>query len=1578
MNNSHAFNKQQAPRVFAVLILVLTLLSSTVAPVYASHPANVRSSRALSPSFKTVAVRSPWALPLWLPSVQPLAAPSPLGLLAIDVQELKIEEPIGTAIATRTLTADDAVTLYAIGHNGGITESQIATWALPAGATIGNLAVLVGISTTFTAESVGSATLTATLVATPTISTTIQITVTPGALASIVIRDATDGNGSEVGTHNMTTDDELTVYAAGYDADDNYISDVSVTWGTTGDLDAVPAGPATSATFAPSSARTSGTITADDGSAPTGATGVITVDPGVLASIVIRDATDGNGSEVGTHNMTTDDELTVYAAGYDADDNYISDISVTWSTAGDLDAVPAGPTTSVTFAPSSADTSGAITADDGSGHTDATGAITVDPGALDYFTVTSPTPRTAGVSFIVTVTAYDADGNPKTDYNGTVALTSSDPRAVLPTDDGTDWSNGAKDFTLRLITTGAQTYTVQDGAISETSASITVNPAALDYFEMSGYPTEVTAGESWDNYSAAVIVTAYDRYDNVKTDYAGQVYFTSTDLRAVLPYTSGSRYTFVPGDDEGSHSFPCDDFVLYTTLFHRITVRGGGESTQSTNILVNPALLGEFIISNVPDGVAGVPFQLNITALDLWDNLKTDYTGRPDLTDTTGSILPIRTDANCFFPSGTCEQTAAITRAMNDIRVAVTDGSVSEQSNNFDVSPASLHHIRINSAPDNGGQGYEYPVEVGVHVMDIYQTYNVWTAGYDQFDNYRDDLSADWGLTGVLAQGEIAPTSGISTTFSPAPILSGTGIITAVYGGLTDSTGLFTIQAPWLIIEKIGPPYEVPAGTTKMEYTITWRNVGTALAQNIHITDTYDNNVYDPYGTGSPAYHPGSLVWTVPALPAGDQGGATLLVDVVGSLTPGTILENLVEIGGPRIETHTFIETTIVTATPDLSVFLNDDVDDPVGAGGELDLQVTFDNNGNAPVNNIVFSLTLDSHLTFLRSEGFDPVISPSQATGNEGRWELSILGGHDEFDFFVTVQVDEFMVDGYVLLHRAVINSDDEGPAYATEDTSVTAPVLVLTQVAAPRPAIAYSPLTFTLAYSNVGQADASALHITDTVPDNTDFVSCSPAPCDENDGIVTWEPGDLASMDGGVVNMVVNVDRNLDPGTVLTNHAGVWVYAAFGYSATAILTTTVVSTPSLGLNISDGKLSVEAGEEVIYTVSYTNTGSGRAYSTTIVATPPSSARVGDVGCLPEAACVSEGGQLVYDVGTVEGGESDSVHMVVRVHDPLPAGALDITALTVINTVTPGDALMDNVSQDVDAVTTRPDLELEANYSTISPYPGKRITYTLAYINSGHIATEGVIITATQPHYTTYDSSVSSNWQELGDGHYYTTLGSLDYDEGGLLSFVVTLPTGTFTTTMPNFDAAFGIYDDGISGIDGDLSNNVIKAPLGVPDISIQDVEINWATLWSGQVGKHITVTLENQGTGVACSPGADGTIEFCYTFYIDLYINPDFNPVSHPTGPPFSPFYHQYAGPMQPGAVESYTIYEFDYRYEQMFKLPPGVHPMTLYAQVDNYNNESMYPNGLVFESNEWNNVYGPIVPPHSVFLPAMMHVH
>jgi streptogramin lyase len=84
----------------------------------------------------------------------------------------------------------------------------------------------------------------------------------------------------------------------------------------------------------------------------------------------------------------------------------------------------------------------------------------------DGFLVTpSAASVTAGSSFSVTVEAVDYQGDPSTDFIGTVHFTSSDPQAGLPADyTFTPADAGVHTFTITLSSGGRQTVTVTDTA----------------------------------------------------------------------------------------------------------------------------------------------------------------------------------------------------------------------------------------------------------------------------------------------------------------------------------------------------------------------------------------------------------------------------------------------------------------------------------------------------------------------------------------------------------------------------------------------------------------------------------------------------------------------------------------------------------------------------------------------------------------------------------------------------------------------------------------------------------------------------------------------------------------------------------------------------------------------------------------------------------------------------------------------------------------------------------------------------------------------------------------------------------
>ena len=263
--------------------------------------------------------------------------------------------------------------------------------------------------------------------------------------------------------------------------------------------------------------------------------------------------------------------------------------------------------------------------------------ITVKAAAATTLRITGfPTSDTAGTDGNVTVTAYDAFGNVATAYTGTVALTSSDPQAVLPpyyTFTAAD--AGQHSFGVTLDMSGTQSITATDIATSNltaTESGIAVQAATAKTLTIAGLPTTVTAGTVY-----GVTITARDAYGNVATGYTGTVSLTTSDPHAVMP----PSYTFTD-DDAGQHSF---GVAFDTSGTQSITATDTATSNLTgteSNISVKPGTATTLKVTGFPKSdTAGTAGSVTVTAYDAFGNVATSYTGTVSLSSSDPhAVLP--------------------------------------------------------------------------------------------------------------------------------------------------------------------------------------------------------------------------------------------------------------------------------------------------------------------------------------------------------------------------------------------------------------------------------------------------------------------------------------------------------------------------------------------------------------------------------------------------------------------------------------------------------------------------------------------------------------------------------------------------------------------------------------------------------------------------------------------------------------------------------------------------------------------------------------------------------------------------
>src|SRR5206468_3348124 len=289
-------------------------------------------------------------------------------------------------------------------------------------------------------------------------------------------------------------------------------------------------------------------------------------------------------------------------------------------------------------------------------------------------------------------------------------------------------------------------------------------------------------------------------------------------------------------------------------------------------------------------------------------------------------------------------------------------------------------------------------------------------------------------------------------------------------------------------------------------------------------------------------------------------------------------------------------------------------------------------------------------------------------------------------------------------------VDSNETAPvAGAAITTTVSsAPLLSISKTDAPDPVNAGSNITYTLSYSNTGNANASGVVITDTIPVNTTFVSATGGGT-LSAGVVTWNIGALSAGASSSVQLVVRAASPLANGTVITNATYSIDSNETAPMAGAAITTTVSSVPVLSISKTDAPDPVNAGSNVTYTLSYSNTGNANASGVVITDTIPANTTfVSATGGGTLAA-----GVVTWNVGALGAGSSSSVQLVVQVTSPLANGTVISNSNYGIDSTetapTAGAAI-------TTTVTSSPVLAISKGDAPDPVSAGSNITYTLSY----------------------------------------------------------------------------------------------------------------------------------------------------------------------------------------------------------------------------------------------------------------------
>jgi len=761
----------------------------------------------------------------------------------------------GPELANKTLTADQALVVHAAGFDASnnYLGDQSVNWSVSGG--IGTLTPASGATTTLNATTIGAGVITADH---PTATDDVSglITVTAGAPHHVKILAAASGNTAEVANVTLTSGQTFTVHAGSFDADGNYTGDATVNWSVTGGIGTLNPAAGISTTFVATSVG-SGIIIADHANLLDDATGAIIVTAGTLSYVKIVEGAAGNGPELGAKTLTTDQTLTVHAAGYDASGNYLGDLSVTWSVTGGIGTVTPASGIATTFN-ATTPAVGAIIADHATATDDASGTITVVPGAAYRVKILAAasgntpevgaTTLTSGQLLIVHASGFDADDN----YIADVSVNWSVSGGI-----GTLNPTAGVSTIFTATTLGAGVITADHASlIDDATGVITVSAGSLSYIKIvegpSGNSLELGSRTLTADQSLTVHAAGYDASGNYLGDQP--VTWSVTGGIGVLSATTGISTTFnanVPGAGviAADHATATDDVSGTITVVvgapHRVKVLSGaiGVTAEVGNITLT----------------SGQTLVVHASSFDADDNYIGDISVMWSVSGGIGT-LSVTNGVTTTFTA---------TSAGGGIITADHPSLLDDATGFITVLSGALSYVKIVEGATGNGP------ELGAKTMTTDQTLAVHAAGYDASGNYLGDFSVTWSLSGGV--GTLSPAIGTATTLNANRI--GIGVITADHvAAVDDISGTLTVTAGAARHVKI---LDGASGNTT-EAGATNLIVGATLVVHASSFDVDENFISDV-----------SVNWTV-------SGG-------IGSLNPAA--------GISTVFTATTAGTGVITAT---------------------------------------------------------------------------------------------------------------------------------------------------------------------------------------------------------------------------------------------------------------------------------------------------------------------------------------------------------------------------------------------------------------------------------------------------------------------------------------------------------------------------------------------------------------------------------------------------------------------------------------------------------------------------------------
>jgi uncharacterized repeat protein (TIGR01451 family) len=664
----------------------------------------------------------------------------------------------------------------------------------------------------------------------------------------------------------------------------------------------------------------------------------------------------------------------------------------------------------------------------------------------------------------------------------------------------------------------------------------------------------------------------------------------------------------------------------------------------------------------------------------------------------------------------------------NTATVAATNEAQADQGNNVSSAMITVNcpNVIVSKVADNGSVSAGDPIGFTITVTNNGQ-------GTARSVELSDTLPAaaglNWAITPTVAGCQLAGgaltcdfgdlTSGQSasvhitspTSAASCGTLNNTAIVTLANGSAAPAGDEVVVNCPSLSISKTADADSVSAGDP-IGFTITVANAGPGTARDVTLNDTL------PAGPG--------INWTISPAVAGCQisggaltcdfgdlaAGASASVHVVSATSAASCAEypNTATAQASNNPAVSASDTTTVNC-PSLSISKTADAAS-VSAGSPIGFTITVTNSGNGVAKDVTVSDTLPVNAGLSWSiDGGTGAAQCSIAAGSlscsfgdmaPGASRSAHISSPTTFESCATIP------------NVATVSASNAAAILDDAQTVVNCPNLTISKTADAASVDAGDPLGFIITVTNAGPGSAGNVSISDTLPAGAGIswsidAANSDSGCQIAAGVLSCNFGTLAPDAVRTVHVVsptTAASCQLYQNTasaVADNHPTVFSGAS-----------TTVNCAEITISKTADAASVNAGEQIGFTIVVANTGAGAAKDVVITDVLPTGAGLNwsIAGGTGAAQCNIAAGTLTCTFPSLASGAQRSVSIV---------SPTTYASCGVVDNVAGVSTSNDGSAQAGASVTVNcPSLSVVKTADAASVDAGEQIGFTITVTNGG------------------------------------------------------------------------------------------------------------------------------------------------------------------------------------------------------------------------------------------------------------------